>query len=35
MNITNLWRELESGPRVPEVVYAIVEIPSGSCNKYE
>ena len=33
--IQNLWRELRAGPRVPEVVYAIVEIPKGSRNKYE
>lgn len=31
----NLWRELRSGPNVPEVVYTIVEIPKGSRNKYE
>lgn len=31
----NLWRELPSGPQPPEVVYAIVEIPRGSRNKYE
>jgi inorganic pyrophosphatase len=33
MNLLNLWRELEPGPRIPEVVYAIVEIPKGSRNK--
>ncbi|MDH7485415.1 MAG: inorganic diphosphatase [Anaerolineae bacterium] len=33
--IQNLWRELRPGPRVPDVVYAIVEIPKGSRNKYE
>ncbi|MCS6845634.1 MAG: inorganic diphosphatase [Caldilineales bacterium] len=31
----NLWRELRTGPQVPEVIYAIVEIPKGSRNKYE
>ncbi len=31
----NLWRELPPGPRVPEVVYRIVEIPKGSRNKHE
>lgn len=31
----NLWRELRTGPQVPEVVYVIVEIPKGSRNKYE
>ena len=33
--IQNLWRELRAGPEVPDVVYAIVEIPKGSRNKYE
>lgn len=32
---TNLWHALEPGPRVPDVVYAIVEIPKGNRNKYE
>lgn len=31
----NLWRELRTGPQVPDVIYAIVEIPKGSRNKYE
>ena len=31
----NMWRELRSGPKVPDIVYAIVEIPKGSRNKYE
>jgi inorganic pyrophosphatase len=31
----NIWRELRSGPDVPNVVYTIVEIPKGSRNKYE
>ncbi len=31
----NLWKDLEPGPSVPEVVYAVVEIPKGSRNKYE
>lgn len=31
----NLWRELRTGPDAPDVVYAIVEIPKGSRNKYE
>ena len=30
----NLWRELRPGPNTPDVVYAIVEIPKGSRNKY-
>lgn len=32
---SNLWRQLEPGPNVPDVVYAIVEIPKGMRNKYE
>ncbi len=31
----NLWRELRTGPNAPDLVYAIVEIPKGSRNKYE
>ena len=31
----NLWKDLKPGPSVPEVVYAVVEIPKGSRNKYE
>ena len=31
----NVWRELRPGPKVPDIVYAIVEIPKGSRNKYE
>jgi Inorganic pyrophosphatase len=31
----NLWKDLESGPSVPEVIYAVIEIPKGSRNKYE
>lgn len=29
------WRELPPGPDVPEEMYAVVEIPQGSRNKYE
>lgn len=29
------WRDLPSGPNIPEEVYAIVEIPKGSRNKFE
>jgi len=32
---SNLWRLLEAGPRPPDEVYAIVEIPKGTRNKYE
>ncbi len=31
----NIWRELRAGPRAPDEVYVIVEIPKGSRNKYE
>ena len=31
----NLWRQLRTGPDAPETVYAIIEIPKGSRNKYE
>lgn len=31
----NLWHGLIPGPKVPDVVYCIVEIPKGSRNKYE
>jgi inorganic pyrophosphatase len=31
----NLWTDLSPGPSVPEVVYAVIEIPKGSRNKYE
>lgn len=29
------WKDLPTGPDVPEVVWAIIEIPKGSRNKYE
>ncbi|MDD1763296.1 MAG: inorganic diphosphatase [Methanobacteriaceae archaeon] len=31
----NLWKDLKSGPSAPQVVYAVIEIPKGSRNKYE
>lgn len=31
----NLWREISSGEKTPEVINVIVEIPKGSKNKYE
>jgi inorganic pyrophosphatase len=31
----NIWRELRPGPKIPDLVYTIVEIPKGSRNKYE
>jgi inorganic pyrophosphatase len=35
MPVQNLWRELRPGPKVPDIIYAIIEIPKGSRNKYE
>lgn len=29
------WRDLPTGPNVPDVVWALIEIPKGSRNKYE
>ncbi|MBE0690796.1 MAG: inorganic diphosphatase [Anaerolineae bacterium] len=31
----HLWHNLSPGPNAPEVVYAVVEVPKGSRNKYE
>ncbi|MFA0833757.1 MAG: inorganic diphosphatase [Methanobacterium formicicum] len=31
----NLWKDIPTGPSVPQVVYAVIEIPKGSRNKYE
>ncbi|MGC9516924.1 MAG: inorganic diphosphatase [Methanomicrobiales archaeon] len=31
----NLWKDLKPGTSIPEVVYAVIEIPKGSRNKYE
>ncbi|MEQ8672463.1 MAG: inorganic diphosphatase [Aggregatilineales bacterium] len=31
----HLWHNLASGPDTPNVVYAVVEVPKGSRNKYE
>lgn len=31
----NLWKDIKIGPSAPEVVYAVIEIPKGSRNKYE
>ena len=31
----NLWHDLPCGQNPPEIVTAVVEIPSGSRNKYE
>jgi inorganic pyrophosphatase len=31
----HLWHNLTPGPKPPEIVYAVVEVPKGSRNKYE
>ena len=31
----NLWHDLPCGQHPPEIVTAVIEIPSGSRNKYE
>jgi len=31
----DLWHDLSPGPKLPDVVYCVVEIPRGSQNKYE
>jgi inorganic pyrophosphatase len=31
----NLWHDLPVGQNPPEIVSAVIEIPSGSRNKYE
>lgn len=31
----HLWHNLAPGPNAPEVVYAVIETPKGSRNKYE
>jgi inorganic pyrophosphatase len=33
--VINLWRDLSPGSNPPEIITAVVEIPSGSRNKYE
>lgn len=33
--LMNLWKDIVPGPSIPEVVYAVIEIPKGSRNKYE
>ena len=30
----HLWHNLTPGPKPPEIVYAVVEVPKGSRNKY-
>jgi inorganic pyrophosphatase len=29
------WRDLETGPNPPDIVYAVIESPKGTENKYE
>lgn len=31
----HLWHDLSAGPNPPEIVYAVIEVPKGSRNKYE
>lgn len=31
----HLWHNLVPGPNAPETVYAVIEVPKGSRNKYE
>jgi inorganic pyrophosphatase len=31
----HLWHNLTTGPKAPEIVYAVIEVPKGSRNKYE
>ncbi|WP_292487039.1 inorganic diphosphatase [Methanohalobium sp.] len=33
--INDHWKDLPTGPDVPEIVYAVIEIPKGSRNKFE
>ncbi len=31
----NLWKDIETGPRPPDEIFVVVEVPKGSRNKYE
>ncbi len=31
----NLWKDIETGPRPPDEIFIVVEVPKGSRNKYE
>ncbi|NHK29943.1 MAG: inorganic diphosphatase [Asgard group archaeon] len=33
--MTNLWTDVKPGPKPPEIVYAVIETPQGSKNKFE
>jgi inorganic pyrophosphatase len=35
MMTLHLWHNLTPGPQLPDIVYAVVEVPKGSRNKYE
>jgi inorganic pyrophosphatase len=35
VEMVNLWRDLPCGPDPPREIYAIVEVPNGSTNKYK
>lgn len=35
MMALHLWHSLATGPNPPEIVYAVIEVPKGSRNKYE
>jgi len=35
MTMVDYWRDLETGPQPPEVVYAVIENPKSTENKYE
>ncbi|MGE4274655.1 MAG: inorganic diphosphatase [Candidatus Methanomethylophilaceae archaeon] len=33
--VNDHWRDIPTGPEVPNVVYAVIEIPKGGRNKFE
>jgi len=33
--MVNKWQDYETGPNAPEEIYAVVENPTGTKNKYE
>lgn len=33
--VQHMWHNLASGPKPPELLYAVIETPKGSRNKYE
>ena len=33
--MVDYWRDIEAGPKPPAVVYAVIESPKGTENKYE